>query len=209
MNLILVRHGETDWNSTRRYQGQLDIPLNSRGHWQAQRVAQVLAGEPIQRLVSSDLQRALETAMAIGTACNLAVATDARLREISFGSWEGLGTDEIQRQDGEAYRRWKENPVAHAPTGGETLASAGERILSAWQEIRALPLDTVAIVAHGGSLRILLSHLLQLPPESFWQIKLGNASLSRIRITRTKVTLDQLNDVRHLPAVDQGFESAY
>lgn len=198
MNLILVRHGETDWNVEQRYQGQFDVPLNSKGQWQARQAAQALTGEGIDLLISSDLRRAHATAVTIAAACDLPVKTDRRLREINFGSWEGLSTAQIIEQDGDAYRRWKENPAAHAPTGGESLEIAERRILSLWQEIRASDMETVALVSHGGTLRILLSHLLGLPPESFWRIKLGNASLSRLHCNHANITLDALNDMQHL-----------
>ncbi len=203
MNLILVRHGETDWNSQQRYQGQLDIPLNNKGTWQAQQAASALAGEPIDLLVSSDLLRARATAEAIATACAVPLRTDARLREISFGSWEGLSTDQIKEQDGEAYRRWRENPTAHAPVGGETLAATGRRVLSFWQEISEMNRESLVVVSHGGTLRILISHLLQLPPESFWQMKLGNTGITRLAITGSQVRLDLLNDMGHLQKVSE------
>lgn len=198
MKLILVRHGETDWNNERRWQGQLDVPLNDTGEWQARQVGQALADEPIARLVSSDLQRAQTTATAIAAACDLTILTDARLREIGFGSWEGLSIDQIMEQDGDAYRRWRENPSAHAPIGGETLDVTGQRVLSLWQEIREIDAGTIVVVSHGGTLRILLSHLLQLPPQSFWQLELDNASLSTIKINQTGNTLISLNDTQHL-----------
>jgi alpha-ribazole phosphatase len=200
MKLILVRHGETDWNTERRYQGQLDVPLNGRGEWQAQLAGRALAGEAIERIVSSDLRRAFQTARAIAAACSLPVTADARLREISFGSWEGLNYDQILEQDGDAYRRWKENPVENAPTGGETLAVTEQRVLSLWQEIKEIDLETVALVSHGGTLRILLSYLLKLPPESFWETKLGNASITTLRVNHSAVTVDVLNDMRHWQA---------
>ncbi len=198
MKLILVRHGETDWNNERRYQGQRDIPLNSKGEWQARQAARALAGEPIERLVSSDLRRARTTAAAIAAACGVPLTTDRRLREISFGSWEGLAYDQIIEQDGDSYRRWKENPTAHPPTGGETLDITKRRVLAAWQEIKEHEVGTIIVVSHGGTLRVLLSHLLQLPPESFWELKLDNASLSSVQINHAGIVLDSLNDVQHL-----------
>lgn len=203
MNLILVRHGETDWNTERRYQGQFDVPLNSKGEWQAQQAARALTGEPIEQLISSDLLRARMTAEAIAAACDIPVTTDARLREKSFGSWEGLTVDQIKKQDGEAYARWRANPVDHAPTGGETLAVTRRRVLSLWEGIKESDAQTIVLVSHGGTLRILLSYLLYLPPESFWQIRLDNAGLSRLRVNHTEVTLDILNDVSHLGAITQ------
>lgn len=200
MNLILVRHGETDWNTERRWQGQLDVPLNGKGQWQARRVAQALADWPITRLISSDLQRALVTAESIAAACGRPVKTDPRLREMGFGAWEGLTYNEIMESDADSYTLWKENPFLHAPSGAETLDVAGRRIVHAWQEIEREYAETIVLVSHGGTLRILLRHLLGLPPEAYWQFKIDNASLSHVQINPVGNTLISINDTRHLEA---------
>lgn len=206
MNLILVRHGETDWNTERRWQGQLDVPLNGKGQWQARRVAQALADRPITRLISSDLQRALVTAESIAAACGRPVKTDPRLREMGFGAWEGLTYNEIMESDADSYSLWKENPFLHAPSGAETLDVAGRRIIHAWQEIEREYADTVVLVSHGGTLRVLLCHLLGLPPEAFWQLKLYNASISTVQISPAGNTLISLNDTDHLQTEEEGDE---
>lgn len=198
MKLILVRHGETAWNLERRYQGQLDIPLNSKGEWQARQAARALAGRSIDHLFSSDLRRARDTAQVIAGICKRPLTTDPRLREIGFGSWEGLSLEQIMERDGDAYRRWRENPIAHAPTGGETLAVTQRRVLPLLEEIAGIGAQTIVIVSHGGTLRILLTHLLQLPPQAFWQMKLDNAGLSLLELCPAGNSLISLNDTRHL-----------
>jgi probable phosphoglycerate mutase len=200
MNLILVRHGETDWNTQRRYQGQLDVPLNDKGQWQARRVAQALAGQPVDHLFSSDLQRAYATAQSIAALCGRLVTPDPRLREMGFGAWEGLTVPQIKERYADSYRRWREDPAANPPEGAEGLVAAEQRVKQAWQEIKRSDAETVVLVSHGGTLRILLRHLLGLPPEAYWQFKIGNASLSRLRITPAGSTLVAMNDTRHLEA---------
>jgi probable phosphoglycerate mutase len=198
MNLILVRHGETDWNMQKRFQGQIDIPLNSQGKWQAQQAAQALAGLRIEQLFSSDLLRAQDTAKSIGDACGCLVQTDPRLREKGFGIWEGLTYAEIKEQDADGFARWREDPSLYTPSGGEGLDTAAQRVAQAWQEIEANAAKTVALVSHGGTLRILLRHLLGLTPESYWQIKLDNASLSYLQICQAGNKIISINDTRHL-----------
>ena len=202
MNLILVRHGETDWNSVRRYQGQLNVPLNTKGMWQARQVGDALAGRPIQHLVCSDLQRARDTAAPAAVHCGLTPVTDPRLRELDFGSWQGLTYTEILKNQGDRYQLWKQDPVAHPPPQGEAMDDAVRRITLAFQDITALNAETVLLVAHGGSLRVLLRHLLHLPQEAFWQIELDNGSLSEVRITPDGAELVTLNDTRHLHMAD-------
>lgn len=195
MNLFLVRHGQTAWNAARRYQGQSDVPLNSVGVWQAQQVARRLAGQAIERVVSSDLQRAQATAAALG---HLPVTTDACWREMSFGIWEGLTHADIMAQDDERYQQWLDNPVAFAPPEGESLTAVGQRVWRGWQKIAESAVKTAVLVAHGGSLKLLLCQLLGLPLTAYWQFKLDHASLSHIQIYPPGAILMSLNETHHL-----------
>jgi alpha-ribazole phosphatase len=198
MNLILVRHGETDWNRQKRFQGHIDIPLNSQGIWQAQQAARALADLGIEQLFSSNLLRAQITAEAIAGVCGCAVQTDPRLREKGFGNWEGLTYAEIKEQDADGFARWREDPSFYTPSGGEGFEVAARRVARAWQEIEAVAAETVALVSHGGTLRILLRQLLGLAPDSYWHIKLDNASLSILKISRAGNRIISINDTRHL-----------
>jgi len=205
MKLILVRHGETDWNKERRYQGQLDVPLNARGRWQAEHAAGALAGLPVDYLISSDLQRALATAEAIGSVCGRGVTADPRLREMSYGKWEGLTVDEIKEHyDGE-YRHWRTDPATYPPEGGEGLAAAVRRVEHVLQDVAQVEAETVVLVSHGGTLRILLRYLLGLPPDAYWQFKIENASISTVQISAVGNRLVRMNDTGHLLSGDRQF----
>ena len=119
--IILARHGETDWNSGRRVQGHTDIPLNAAGVDQARALAEQLAGEPLTAVFSSDLSRALDTARAVADVHGLEVTVDPRLREKNFGTWEGLTDVEIAERFPEARRgQWGD---------GETTEEVAERVL--------------------------------------------------------------------------------
>ncbi|HEY8029028.1 MAG TPA: histidine phosphatase family protein [Gaiellaceae bacterium] len=140
--LLLVRHGETDWNAERRWQGHADVPLNGRGREQANALAEQLAGERIDAIYTSDLSRARVTAEIVGARVGVSVAVDPDLREIDVGSREGL-TGEIE-----------------APWDGEESAAHAARILAAVTRIAAShPTGRVLVVTHGGSMRRVHEHL--------------------------------------------------
>ena len=143
--LLLVRHGETDWNAERRWQGHADVPLNDRGREQARALAEQLAGEQIDAIYTSDLSRARVTADAVGTRLGVEVVTDPDLREIDVGAIEGLTAEEAK-----AFEGWQGEPIeAHA-----------ERVLRAVQRIAERhPDGRVLVVTHGGSMRRIHEHL--------------------------------------------------
>jgi alpha-ribazole phosphatase len=157
--LLLVRHGETDWNRDGRWQGQTDTELNERGREQARALAAELDGETIAAVYASDLARARETAELVATPRGLEVRSDPRLRELNFGGWEGLTTAEIEDRYPDQVARWRADDGSHAFAGGETYVQMGERVVQALSEIAAAhPSETVLVVLHGGPMRGLLAH---------------------------------------------------
>jgi broad specificity phosphatase PhoE len=204
--LYLVRHGVTIWNREQRMQGHTDIPLDDEGWEQARRIGARLAGaaHPPQAVWSSDLLRARQTAESIAAPLGLTVRTTALLRETMLGAWEGLTRAEIEaRGEGEHLARYILDSHKHRPPGGETLEAAWERMLRAIGEIRAAhPAEDIAIVGHGGSLRVILCEALDAPLASMKRLWLDNASLSVIEEIRSperclrRVTL--INDTSHL-----------
>lgn len=154
--VLLLRHGQTDWNDAGRFQGSADIPLNDTGIDQARQAADVLAGEGITAIVSSDLQRAAATATVLSERLALPVAFDARLREINVGQWEGLTQAEIAATDPEHWTPITEGrDVRHSATG-ETATGAGRRVADALLEHAAAggPDDTLLVVGHGLTTRV-------------------------------------------------------
>lgn len=157
--LLLARHGETHWNATGRWQGHEDVPLNDRGRAQARELADLLAEESVAAVYASDLQRARETAEIVGIRLGLPVETDPRLREISFGGWEGLTTPEIEERFPDEVARWRSDDGTNAFAGGETYTAMGKRVVAALDEIaRTHSGETVLVVLHGGPIRALLAH---------------------------------------------------
>lgn len=198
--LLLVRHGETDWNVARRYQGQSDVPLNGRGEQQAQAVAARLRDESIDAIYASDLSRAWETARAIAAQHEkLAIVSEPRLREMNFGEWEGLTYDEICQCEPLAAENWNQILMEAGPPKGESLPQLAARIREMLNDIIAAhPEKTVLLVAHGGTLMVLICLLLGHPLEKYWQFRLEKASLSEIEVYPEGAIVNHLNDTGHL-----------
>lgn len=157
-HLLLVRHGETQWNREGRWQGQADPPLNEHGQRQARRIAAELRGVRLDHLYSSDLRRAMETAHIIGAELGLAVVADQRLREINLGQWQGMPSTDIQAQYAEEYQRWHASPLTAHPPGGEDLCTLAARVLEAISEIALRhPDGRVGVVAHELPIAVVLS----------------------------------------------------
>jgi broad specificity phosphatase PhoE len=150
--LLLVRHGETDWNRDRRFQGHADPPLNDKGREQANALAQELAAEGIELVYTSDLARARETAEIVGARLGANVLLLRELREIDVGEWQGLTWPEIERRYPEGVRSWHER--GHGWESGETYDELGERVVAALRCIAAEhPEQRVLVVGHGGTIR--------------------------------------------------------
>lgn len=170
--LILLRHGQTDYNVDGRMQGHIDSHLTDAGHEQAAEAAPVLASLAPDRLVSSDLRRAVDTAEVVGAACGLPVKFDARLRETHLGLWQGRTVAEIERDYPGAIATWRSDP-AWAPPEGESRIDVVARSRPVVDELDAEFADsdgvseTVLLVAHGGLIAGLVTGLLDLPPSAW------------------------------------------
>jgi probable phosphoglycerate mutase len=150
--LLLVRHGETDWNRERRFQGHADPPLNDAGREQAHELAETLAGEGIDAIYTSDLQRARETAEILAARFGSEVVALRELREIDVGDWQGLTWPEIEQRHPDGAARWHRD--GHGWDGGETYDQLRERIVAALRGIAERhPGQRVLVVGHGGTVR--------------------------------------------------------
>jgi len=165
--IVLWRHGRTEWNAARRFQGQTDIPLDEIGIAQAKNAAKQLATLRPARIISSDLQRAHVTAQALGELCGIDVVPDSGLRETYAGAWEGLSRDVLQRDYGDELAAWAAGSNLRPGGTGETRTEVAERMMSVIdREIQFIKSgQTLVVVTHGGSARAVIAQLIGLPPE--------------------------------------------
>lgn len=162
IELSLVRHGATAFNAERRFQGQTDIPLSDEGRLQAARLTARLRDEPVERIYTSDLLRARETASAIAAPHRLEPMPDSRLREFAFGAWEGLTWAEILAERPHLSEANWHHAQRYAPEGGEDFDAVCARVRSFCDELAAQGVRTAVAVTHAGTLHAFLS-VLDLP----------------------------------------------
>lgn len=198
--IIAVRHGETAWNVAARIQGQLDVGLNDMGRWQARRVGEALAAEPITMVYTSDLGRAHETARSIGDATGVPVVPEQGLRERSFGSFEGKTFSEIEETWPDQAQNWRKRiPEWQPPEGGESLLQLRERVSRTVNELASRhPGEQIVLVAHGGVLDALYRIATRQEVNSPRTWELPNGAINRLLWTPEGFTLVGWSDTQHL-----------
>ena len=199
MKLYIIRHGQTDWNIAKKIQGRQDIPLNERGHFQAQCLGKAMENRPITAVFSSPQIRAMETAIAVASPAGVPVIPVRDLMEINYGVWEGKAEEELLRDDRALYEAWWSHPAETAPPEGESINQVNERCRQAWKEIKPQLTGDAAIVAHGG----LLAHFMEqlLGSESIAASTVAhNASITTIEYEpeTERFVLVEFDDYKHL-----------
>jgi len=194
--LLLVRHGETEWNKAGRFQGHTDVELNDTGRWQAERLRDRFAGQRIDVGYSSDLKRTVDTAQIVVSGRGLTVIPCKELREIDFGELEGMTFDEIRCR----YPTWGDRNSEVSIPGGESLEQLTSRVklFASWLGEQHSGDETVLIVAHGALLRVLVCVLLGIDVAHWRQIRVDSVSLTIVDIYPGWVVLSLLNDTSHL-----------
>ena len=183
----MLRHGECQGGEI--YRGITDVLLSERG-WQQMESSLHIdvahAETPWQRIVSSPLQRCRLFAESKGQALNIPVQVHEDFREMNFGDWEGRSIEEVHREDAEAVTNFYRDPAAVAPPNGESMQMVQGRLLSAWQQIlNEHRGEHLLLIQHGGTIRILLAELLQMPLAAVTRLEVHYASLSRVQIYET------------------------
>jgi broad specificity phosphatase PhoE len=198
--LILARHGETDANRDRLALGREDVPLNERGRLQAGAVARSLLRQSIGAIYSSPLQRALDTARAVGDAAGLGVEVDEGLVEMDVGEIEGATFEVMRKRYGDLLRRWFSPEVGDVPMpGGESLRDVQDRAWAAIQGMRERhPEDTVLAVTHNFVILTLLCRALGLPFAQFRRFRQHLAATTTLDVRDDYIILRRLNDTCHL-----------
>lgn len=185
IRLLLVRHGETEWNRQGRFQGQIDVPLNDNGRQQAAEAGEFLKEVEIDFAVSSSMLRPKETAeIILKHHPHVKLELEDGLREISHGLWEGKFEKEIEQEFPQQLHHWRTKPGEVQMPEGENLAQVRSRSVAAWESIVQTAIDKKAkiglIVAHDATNKTLLCHILGLSPENFWNFRQGNGAVSVI-----------------------------
>lgn len=216
-HFVVIRHGETEWNVANRVQGHGDSRLTAAGRAQARALAQRLAGERFDLLVSSDLGRALETARPLAEASGHGIRRDARLRERNFGEGEGLSYDEIGKRYPGAFPRHATTPAQagaqfsesseseidpdYAIPGGESRRQFHERVAAAFESLAAEhPEARIVVVTHGGVLGALYRHVHGIPVAAPQRIPIANASYNAVSCHGPGAwTVHAWADIAHLP----------
>ena len=197
--LLLVRHGLTEHNSSRRFAGYSDVEMNAEGYGQAEKLRNRLAKEKIDGVYCSDLKRAIVTAEVISSGHEVEIVTCSELREVNYGDVEGLTFDEIGNRYpelAEAIINFSLELKFHGGESFEEFVARKSKFLDRLNKHAAE--QTILIVSHSGPLRVLLCDLLGLG-QSYWrQFRCDNASLSIIETNRRRAILSLLNDTSHL-----------
>lgn len=199
INLILIRHGETNWNLTQKCQGFSDIELNQNGRRQIKELAQSLKSDEISAVYSSDLRRAKDTAVEIAKFHNLSINVDPDLREMNQGKFEGLSFIEIRELYSELLTEWRKDPGSVRIPGGETLIEVQER---AWKSVQRIIKthhnENVVAVSHNFTIITLLCKFKGIGLRDFFNFKIKAASKNIVSINKGSFKIDRQNDTTHL-----------
>ena len=200
--LLLIRHGQTEWNRERRIQGNGDSPLTPLGHEQAEAVAGALRRYLIGSFYASDSGRALQTASPIVASSGQPVTTDPRLRERHYGLFEGKTQEEIRQTFPEIYMDYRKRLPDFVAPGGESSAKLQARAMEACTEIVSRHSGQhVAIITHGGTIQAIARYVLDVPLTVQWRLRLENGGLTIIRHSDRfpdRWWMITLNEVAHL-----------
>ncbi len=208
--ILLIRHGETEWNLREVFRGRADVPLSARGREQARLLGEALRGSGVQAVYTSPLSRARQTADPLADALGIEVRTDERLLDMSFGRWESRPRAEVEKEDPALYRAWLTEPQEFRAPDGESLADVIARAWPAMGEIGARHKGgRAAIVTHRVVCKVLLCSALGAGEAAFWRLRLDTASISTLDASDDLWVVTRLNDTHHLQAIGEGDRSDF
>lgn len=197
--ILAIRHGQTAWNAASRIQGHTDIELDALGRWQAERLAEALAGQPLDAVYSSDLTRARQTAEPLAKRAGLALCIDRGLRERGFGDFEGLSFVQVEQRWPDQAERWRRRDPDFGPGGGEVLRDFRDRVVAAVERLaQAHRGRCIVLVTHGGVLDLLYREATRLALNAPRTWQLANAGINRLLHASEGLVLIGWGDVGHL-----------
>lgn len=197
MNIWLVRHGETDANVAGLYSGISETALTPRGEQQARDLSTLLAPVPFDRVITSELSRAIATARLVLAGRDLTMHTDSQLNEMHFGAWEMCHHKTLMAEGSAQYQAWCNDWQNTVPPGGEGFQAFSQRIngLADWlkTENQRDAAQHILLVSHKGVLGLLLAHLLGMPADGMWRFDIGQGCWSRVELLGDYAILRTLN----------------
>ena len=200
--VILVRHGETEWNRREIFRGRADVELNQRGREQAKALGAALEGRSIDAVYSSPLSRAVETAEAIAEPHGISVEIEDGFVDFDYGAWQGLPHEEVRQRYPRMYQDWVERPHTVRMGGGESLRMVRRRAMETLMRIVDRHQDdTVVIVAHRVVNKVVLCAVLELANSHFWRIRQDTCALNVFEWSDGRFLVRLLNDTCHLKHV--------
>jgi probable phosphoglycerate mutase len=203
-SIYLVRHGQTAWNKEEIFRGRTEVPLNGIGMREAELAGGYLKDKEIHVIYSSPLSRAWQTAQKIARSHSLEVQPLDGIIDMSFGRWEGHSLQEIQKNDGELYRQWREEPHLVRIPGGESLDEVRIRTMAALDEvIQKHPGKTLVLITHRVVNKVLICGILGLDNSHFWQIAQDTTAINLIQHRDGKYVLSLMNETCHLKALKE------
>ena len=198
LKILLVRHGQTEWNDVSRFQGSTDVPLNETGLAQAEKTARRIEGWPVDAVYTSPLTRSRQTADIIAARYRKSPVVMDDLTEINFGSWEGFYFNKLLEKKDESLLKWIADPFFQTPPGAENWDSIRQRAERAVNSVLGSGYKNIVIVSHGGIMRALLVTFLGFDPHTVWKIRSTNCSLTGIEVREHETMLAFSNDDLHL-----------
>lgn len=197
--VVLIRHGQTEWNNAGRYQGQSNTELSDAGCRQAEMLAENFPVKNVDCVYSSDLNRAFATAKAVAKCFNLEVIPEKAFRELDFGDWEGLTYEEINHKWPEEVADFFGAPEKLKIPNGETFSQAAQRSVKRLKEIIAdNEGKTIVVAAHGAVIRSMLATLMHIPLHYIWSIRQDNTAVNVLRFDGDYVMVEAINSTAHL-----------
>lgn len=202
LTILLMRHGQTDWNKAGRWQGHADIPLNETGQQQAAALCERLQGWSIDAVYTSDLQRCVQTAVPLATALGIKPTLAPVWRERDVGDFSGLTGEQARQQYPDVWNKASRGMVD--PPNGEPFSAVQRRAWRAFETVAdAHNEGTVAVISHGGLLHALLAQVMGIDPEVYGRFSMrGNTGLSVIEVNSRGPVVTRLNDTSHLEIED-------
>lgn len=198
LRIYFMRHGETVWNTERRYQGMTDIELSETGRRQAEIAATRFRNIKIDKIYSSPLKRAMETARPIAEEKGLEINAEENFREIHFGEWEGMTVPDLRAKYGEAYDNFIREPHNYGFPGEGNIDNVIKRLKPGIDRILQNDDGNVLIVSHGGIIRLMIMYIMGLDNSWFTKTWIDNTAISIIEMKKDRRLLLTLNDSAHL-----------